>query len=243
VNNVGSVAYDHYKMLFPTLRGPDTSIMQIGEIQFFQDNAGTPAQAILTATDPIIAVDDIQAPAGWKACGTPNTDCSSSPGAETPARGIDNQPSTKYLNFGEEKSGIIITNAQGPVDVNFMKLTTANDAVERDPTSYELYGTNNPITSVNNSNSNGTEVWTLISSGPLSLPDTRFTSVVVPINSPANYTSYRLIFPTVKNAGTANSMQIADIQFATNAAQVPEPATMVFVALGLACAALSRRRA
>jgi hypothetical protein len=149
------------------------------------------------------------------------------------------QPSTKYLNFGEQRSGIIITNSEGPVDVNFMGLTTANDAVERDPASYELYGTNDPITATQNSNSNGTEVWTLISSGPLSLPgtlpngggdDARFTRRMVRVDSPSNYTSYRLIFPTVKDAAAANSMQIADIQFFT---AIPEPA-----GLALGCMAV-----
>ena len=151
------------------------------------------------------------------------------------------QRSTKYLNFGEEKSGIIITNSEGPVQVNFMRLWTANDAAARDPASYELYGTNDPITSEPNSNSNGTEVWTLISSGPLSLSDTRFTpSDFIPINASAAYTSYRLIFPTVKDEAAANSMQIADIQFYT---VIPEPTTFALVALGgLALAAASRRR-
>jgi hypothetical protein len=146
------------------------------------------------------------------------------------------------LNFGEMNSGLIITNSEGPVDVNFMRLRTANDAVERDPASYRLEGTNDPITSVPNSNSNGTEVWTLISEGTLSLPDARHTwdDEFIAVNSSANYTSYRLVFPTVKNAGTANSMQIADIQFYT---VIPEPSTMALVAIvGLALAAATRRR-
>ena len=40
-------------------------------------------------------------------------------------------------------------------------------------------------------------------------------SETITINSPTNYTSYRLIFPTVKNAAAANSMQIGDVQFYT----------------------------
>jgi hypothetical protein len=203
---------------------------------------------LLAGSDPIVAVDETPTPAGWTG--------SSFPGGETPGNGIDQvrnamgQNSTKYLNFGEERSGIIITNSEGPVQVNYMQLWTANDAVERDPTSYRLEGTNDPITTVQNSNSNGTEVWTLISEGPLSLPgtlpngggdDARFTgSGYIAVNSPQAFTSYRLVFPTVKDAAAANSMQIADIQFYT---VIPEPASISLVALaGLALAAATKRR-
>jgi hypothetical protein len=101
-------------------------------------------------------------------------------------------------------------------------LTTANNSVERDPASYELWGTNDTIRSEDNSNSNGSEGWKLISSGRLALPgilpngggdDFRGVATLIPVNAESAYASYRLIFPTVKDASTANSMQIADIQF------------------------------
>ena len=99
--------------------------------------------------------------------------------------------------------------------------------VTRDPTSYELYGTNAAILSLPNSDGTA-EAWTLISSGPLSLPTARLTpSAEIPINSPANYTSYKLIFPT---NGGSTLFQIGDIQFYV----VPEPSTLVLVAMGLA---------
>jgi hypothetical protein len=125
-----------------------------------------------------------------------------------------------------------------------MRLRAANDADERDPTSYQLYGTNDPITSEPNSPSNGTEVWTLISEGSVTLPPgaagRHQWGDFIAVNSPANYSSYRLIFPTVRNATAANSMQIADIQFYT---AIPEPATASLVAIvGLALASATRRR-
>jgi hypothetical protein len=246
--------YQHYKFIVDAIKRPSDNIMQFAEIQFFAEETDTNS-GILAPTDPIIAVDQTPTPpfSGWKPCGTPNNDCSSSPGNEQPALAIDQvgnlgptppASSTKYLNFGEEKSGLIITNSGGPIDVNFMRLRAANDADERDPTSYQLYGTNDPITSEPNSPSNGTEVWTLISEGSVTLPPgaagRHQWGDFIAVNSPANYSSYRLIFPTVRNATAANSMQIADIQFYT---AIPEPATASLVAIvGLALASATRRR-
>lgn len=233
-------AYQHYKMIFPTVKTAG-SIMQIDEIQFFRSNDGNPSGQMLTPGLPIIAVDETPVPAGWGGPGG-----SSFPGNEAPARGIDQSKdpvttlaNTKYLNFGEERSGIIITNSGGPIKVDIMELVTGNDAPDRDPASYLLYGTNDPITSEQNSNSNGSEVWTLISEGPLVLPTARQASTLIPVNSANLYTSYRLVFPTVKNATGANSMQISDIQFYT----VPEPSTMALGLGGLALLATRRRRA
>ncbi len=266
--NGGATSYQHYKMIFPTIKRPTDNIMQMDEIQFFRDEAGSPAQSLLLTTDPIIAVDQIPVPAGWGGPGG-----SSYPAGERPALAIDQAtgvvnfgtaalpdnrtvPNTKYLNFGETNSGIIITNSSGPIRVDTMGLTTANDALVRDPMTFSLYGTNDPITSVDNSNGNGTEVWTPIildaptnlpgtlpdGPGPLNNPlndDARFTQVLIPINASADYSSYRLIFPTVRDAAAANSMQIGDIQFYT----IPEPSTWALLALaGLATAVVARRR-
>jgi hypothetical protein len=243
-----ATAYDHYKFIVDSIKRPSDNIMQFADIQFFFDDMDMNS-GFLAQSDPIIAVDGVPVPAGWKGCGTPNTDCSSSPGGEQPPLAIDQvvtlgpPPSgtTKYLNFGEQNSGIIITNSEGAIDVNYMRFRTANDSPERDPASYRLEGTNDPITSEPNSNSNGTEVWTLISEGTLSLPNDRHTlSDFIAVNSPMDFTSYRLVFPTTK-MDTANSMQIADIQFYT---VIPEPATASLVAIvGLALAAATRRRA
>jgi hypothetical protein len=127
-----------------------------------------------------------------------------------------------------------------------MQLFTANDFFQRDPASYELHGTNNDVSGIAaHSNGVGDGVsWTPISSGPLSLPDARFSaSDFIEVNAPGSYTSYRLIFPTVKDVVAANGMQIADVQLYT---AIPEPASSAVLAAAaaaaLGCARRRRRR-
>ncbi len=138
---------------------------------------------------------------------------SNSPGGEVASNVLDQNGGTKYLNFGEARSGFIVTPAGGASTVQSMVLRTGGDAEERDPASFSLYGTNSAITSTDHGFGNS-EPWTLISSNSLSLPAGRST-----LGSPVDfangiaYTSYRLVFDTVKNGATANSMQVADVQF------------------------------
>jgi hypothetical protein len=237
VVNPGTVdaGYDHYKMIFPTLKSTNTAgvdSMQFADIQFYSDEAGSGGSAFLAPGDPTIAVDEIRA---WNGSSYPTPN-------ETPPKVLDQLSSTKYLNFGREGSGVIITNSSGPIQVGTMRLTTANDATNRDPASYELWGTNDPIQSVDNSNGLGGESWTLISSGGLALPLARQDSgTFVPINAATAYKSFKLIFPTLRNAPATNSMQIADVQF--YAGNVPEPTTLALAAMGLAVIGVARRRA
>jgi hypothetical protein len=107
---------------------------------------------------------------------------------------------------------MIITPAAGAKVITSMQITTADDDPNRDPASYQLYGTNSPIVSAENSQGNG-ETWTLISEGPLTLPAERMVATDIAIANTASYTSYRLVFPTVKDAALANSMQISGVQF------------------------------
>jgi len=156
---------------------------------------------------------------------------SRTPDAETVDHAIDGVLQ-KYLNFGdgaggvdELNTGFIVTPSAGVSTVDSFVLTTANDAEERDPATWELYGTNEPIVSVNHS-TGVAETWTLIDSGSVSLPVARDTvGPTVTVNNTASYASYKMLFPTVKDAGAANSMQIAEVQFygEANAARNPIP--------------------
>jgi hypothetical protein len=142
--------------------------------------------------------------------GTNDTDTAAGapPAAEGVEHVIDNV-GQKYLNFLDFNSGFIVT-PLGSTVVNGLRFWTANDAVERDPASYKLEGSNDGTT------------WTLISEGPLNLPAGRNAggtttalrsglNQIVRFSNTTPYASYRVIFPTLKNAGTANSMQIAEV--------------------------------
>jgi hypothetical protein len=123
-----------------------------------------------------------------------------SPSNEGASNAFDNNPNTKYLNFDKQNAGVTVQLNVGRVVTGF-KLTTANDAVERDPSSYKLYGSNDGST------------WTLIQQGQLSLSDSRFTvsgEIVVTNTNP--YVYYFMVFPTIKN-NAGNSVQIAEITY------------------------------
>jgi hypothetical protein len=123
-----------------------------------------------------------------------------SPSNEGPANAFDNNPNTKYLNFDKQNAGVTVQLNAGRVVTSF-KLTTANDAVERDPTSYKLYGSNDGST------------WTLIQQGTLSLSDNRFSvSNDIPVTNSTAYVYYFMIFPSIKN-NSGNSVQIAEITY------------------------------
>jgi concanavalin A-like lectin/glucanase superfamily protein len=135
------------------------------------------------------------------------------PGAETPDLAIDDDTATKYLHFKgfSQSTGIQVTPAVGATIVTGLTFTTANDAVERDPVAFELLGSNDGI--------DGS--YTLIASGDIvdfaqdeAWP--RFTKNETPIvfNNTVAYTTYKILITAVRDAASANSMQIAEIELA-----------------------------
>lgn len=208
VNN--STAYTSYRVIFTGVKNAAAAnSMQIAEIQLFGDKvAGTP---LLSPADNIRAID--------------LDGDSSYPGDEAPRNAVDGTLA-KYLNFGKVNSGFIVTPAAGPSTVTSFQITTANDAAARDPSGWALYGTNEAIISADNS-TGAAETWTLIDAGTLSLPAARSTlaSRVTVSNSTA-WTSYRVVFTGVKNEGSANSMQIGEIQFFGDNNVQPSPPSL-----------------
>jgi autotransporter-associated beta strand protein len=193
VNLTNSTSYTSYRVDFPEQRD-NNEIFQVAEIGLYE---GTDATGNRIFGSPALAIN--------------NRLDSRYPGGEGPANLLDGSADSKYLNFGKENTGVIVT----PVttgSVLSMVITTANDFPERDPASYELYGTNGSILSGDNSDGTA-EAWTLISSGPLNLPEDRLTNVTVDVGATESYASYKVVFPTLRDAGAANSMQVAGLQF------------------------------
>ncbi len=162
------------------------------------------------------------------------------PAGEAPAYAIDGTADTKYLNFGKENSGFIVTPSIGPSIVESFQITTANDAIERDPIAWFLAGTNDAIISADNSTGLA-ETWTPIAAGWVVLPDERkeLGPMITVLGQTEMFTSYRMQFLSVKDATIANSMQIAEIQFYG----IPEPTTLGLLSLGGISLILRRRRA
>lgn len=134
------------------------------------------------------------------------------PGAESPPLAIDDDVQTKYLHFkGENQpTGFQVTPSGGATIVSGLTLTTANDAVERDPTAFELSGSNVSIDGP----------YTLIVRGEIpdfdqAEPWPRFTKNATPIafENKTAYAHYQLLFTEVRDAVRANSMQIAEVEF------------------------------
>ncbi|NLH40720.1 MAG: hypothetical protein GX448_02680 [Planctomycetes bacterium] len=165
-------------------------------------------RTVQPATSPAAGAIDVTA-AGDAVIGFPEY-AGSWPAAETPALSVDNQITTKYLNFGgkSQPSGIIVTPAVGATVVTGLTFTTANDAAERDPVAFELYGSNKGVEGP----------WALIAKGPIddfSRPTVwpRRWKSVTPIGfaNTVPYTNYKVAFTAVRGPN-ANSMQIAEIE-------------------------------
>ncbi|WP_428303711.1 PEP-CTERM sorting domain-containing protein [Lacipirellula sp.] len=221
-----TTAYKSYRVVFPTVKNTDNAnSMQIGEVRLFSDAAGTSAN-IFNELDTSYAIQlpvpDSRSYSYERAKeildGTgPRNDLPSDsgyPGGENPSFVVDGT-NAKYLNFAGANSGFIVTPAAGSKTIKSFALTTANDAADRDPTSYSLFGTNDPISSLDNSLGIA-ENWTPISSGAIALPADRNTlGATINVTNNTAYTSYKMLFPTVNGS---NLMQIAEAQFfdATN---------------------------
>ena len=133
------------------------------------------------------------------------------PDGEYPLLAVDDDVSTKFLHFRGEVSptGFVVEPAMGATVVTGLTLTTANDSAERDPASFELSGSNESIDGP----------YELIAAGDVvdfiqeaELP--RFTMNATPITfeNAVAYKYYQVMFPAVRDAGSANSMQIAEVE-------------------------------
>jgi len=125
----------------------------------------------------------------------------SSPWNEAVANAFDGSKYTKYLNFGEEGTGVII-DAGTTQTVDTLGLTTANDTYSRDPASFTLYGSHDGSTWVS--------IVTKISLNPPVSRTTNYDDVY--FCNGTSYQYYKLIFETVRDSSSANSVQISEIR-------------------------------
>ncbi|HXJ56582.1 MAG TPA: immunoglobulin domain-containing protein, partial [Verrucomicrobiae bacterium] len=174
------IPYLSYRLIFPTTAGNSTCCMQVSEVEFL----GVLAPGDVTVPgDPIVATSN------------------NSPGSEGVANAIDNAP-TKYLNFDKVNTGFTVTPSVGDTIVIGLSLTSANDAPDRDPATYDLSGSLDGVT------------FFPIASGDVPpFGTTRFLKnyVFFPENTKA-FKTYRLIFPTTAGNSTC-CMQVSEVEF------------------------------
>ncbi len=132
-----------------------------------------------------------------------------SPGGEGPQQIIDQNDQTKFLDFnagaGFDGLGFEVNlnddgdpNDTDEVIATSIRIVTANDASERDPMDYEIFGSNN-----------GTD-YTSITTGNIPCVTTRFLSRTYNFTNTTAYSYYRLVF--TNPCGVTNIIQVADVQ-------------------------------
>lgn len=131
-----------------------------------------------------------------------------SPANETAQQVIDQDPTTKFLDFsiGDGIGFEVDLLGEGQVAVS-MEIVTANDAPERDPTNYEIYGSMDGIT------------FDSVSFGTIPCVDDRFLARIIAFENAIAYSFYRFVFSGVCSPSSIN--QIADVQLYTSVGNVP----------------------
>ena len=191
VGFANATAYSRYRLVFPTVRDAARAVaVQIAEVEFLglvEKGGGGDPVGVADVTEP----GDVIVPTSFN-----------SPVGEEVEKVIDGSVSTKYLNFDTLDAGFTVTPSGGASVVTGLQLTSANDSPDRDPTSYLLEGSRD-----------GT-VFEEIASGAVPDFPGRFAEVGVSFPNELSYLHYRLVFPTVRDAGAAVAVQVAEVEFA-----------------------------
>ncbi len=191
---------------------PDSDgISNLGE----QAGGTDPNVADVVIVEPV-GPEDVTQPGDTIALVNGENDGDANEGPPPGAEGVENvinNVGQKYLNFLDLGSGFVVTPGVGATTITGIRFYPANDAVERDPASFRLEG----------SPDGPDGPWKVLAAGDLTLPDARNdggdlaitpdlpNQTVFFVNSEA-WLSYRVTFPTVKDAEAANSMQIAEVE-------------------------------
>lgn len=185
------------------------------------------------------------------------------PAGEPPQDVRDQNPAMKYLNFGKTDTGFIESFPAGTT-VNGLTFATANDAAERDPLTFSVYGSNTTV--VTGTEAPGSTIdlggFTLIAAdqptGLEGLAASRLTPGANQTFASSTFQTYAVIFPTIRDPGpNTNAMQVGDATFTNGGTAViqaanpviggqsviPEPASLGLIGLGSLGLLARRRRA
>ena len=192
-----AVVYKHYQVLFPAIRGPvggSVNSMQIAEVELI----GVTEDVLVDITSPGNLIYGYPTDGDW-------------PGSESPLKALDDDINTNYRHKkGETQStGLVVTPSSKKV-VNRLTFTTAGDAPERDPVAFKLYGSNDDIYS---------GPWTSIASGTIddfnqetAWPRQAKNETPIMFDNDVAYKHYRIMITEVRDAGSADSMQLAEVE-------------------------------
>ncbi len=195
-------------------------------------NASVHAAPIFAPGDPIVAIWNTSASGNSTASTAGTTAAGQYPAGEAAPNAIDGVSTTKYLNFGGGGGGSVSTGSKGvgtgfyatpsltDTIVDSLRFTAANDAVDRDPLTITLEGSNGGDLSLGTS-------WTLIYAGATGLatdPGRNTAGPLVSFTNAVAYDSYRVLVTSQR--GVANSTQYAEVQLY---GVVPEPSSFALV--------------
>jgi hypothetical protein len=148
---------------------------------------------------------------------------------ESPANAVDNNPATKYLNFGNGSGGVssptkgvgtgfYVRPVLGPSIVTGIQVATANDSPNRDPLTVSIEGTN----ATGNFDSGAT--WTLIADnvnlGIDTDPGRQAYGPVVRFANATAYRNYRVIIKSQRGSDTG--VQYAELNLVGRDAIAPQ---------------------
>ncbi|MFM7568344.1 MAG: hypothetical protein ACKO8O_06555, partial [Betaproteobacteria bacterium] len=130
-----------------------------------------------------------------------------SPVNEGAAAAIDGSPSSKYLNFDKEGSGLVFTLSDAAV-VDSLALTTGNDSPERDPVEIAIYGAASNTAPAWGAATGWVPIATGVETG---LTMARNASRAVSFANTYSYRHYKLVFTKLRDAAAANSAQVTEV--------------------------------
>ena len=143
-----------------------------------------------------------------------NTSANNWPSLEGPDKAVDGDPTTRFLLFSNTNAGLILSPSNSTLAFNQLSFYTANNASERDPASYVIYGSNTVLQGSSGANLPLSGL-TQIASGSLSLPDNRENGpTVVQFANTTAYKSYIVAFPTVRSTTNNIITHISEVQLA-----------------------------